>query len=165
MDVAQGGGRRQESSSGSEATSNKTEAEEVKTPAKKTTPKREKKPVKSVVLEMERNMPQMVVSGVREKDYKLVGKLDMTQSSIQTGDSFGIRVLGTRNHDVYGRITKVTDSSITVSASGSEYNIPIKTVEVNGRELRFKPRNSKAGWFGFVDLSKYYTRDDFKKKK
>lgn len=160
-----GGGRRQESSAGSEATSSTTQAESTKAPVERTTAKREKKPVKSVSLEVERNMPSVAVSGVKEKDYRLVGKLDMNKSVIQTGDSFGIRVLGTRNHDVYGRITKVTDSSITVSASGSEYNIPTKNVEVNGRELRFRPKNSNAGWFGFVDLSKYYTRDDFKKKK
>lgn len=124
-----------------------------------------KTPVKSTLLEMERDMPLFAVSGVKEKGYKLMGKVDMSKSTIETGDSFGIRILGMSNYDVYGKVTKVTDSSITVSASGSKYNIPIKNVEVNGRELRFSPKNSNAGWFGFVDLRKYYTRDDFKKKK
>lgn len=124
-----------------------------------------KTPVKSTLLEMERDMPQFAVSGVKEKGYKLMGKVDMSKSTIETGDSFGIRILGMSNYDVYGKVTKVTDSSITVSASGSKYNIPIKNVEVSGRELRFSPKNSNAGWFGFVDLRKYYTRDDFKKKR
>lgn len=119
----------------------------------------------SVELNTERNMPQMAVTGIKSNGYSLEGKLDMSKSYIQKGDSFGIRILGMRNYDVYGTVSKVTKSSIIVNYKGSNYTIPTNKVEINGRELRFKPKDKNSNTFGFVDLRQSYSADDFKKRR
>lgn len=117
----------------------------------------------SVYLNAERDMPSFYVSNVEEKDYKLQADIDMSHSVVTPGDTFGIRILGSRNYDVYGKVQKVTDSLIIVNWKGSEYTFPINKVEISGTELRFEPKDKNDKWVGFVDLRKYYTKDDFKK--
>lgn len=121
--------------------------------------------VKNASLDSERDMPQVAISGIKQQDYSIVGKLDMNKSNIQVGDSFGIRSLGMRNWDTYGKVTKVTNSYIEVKTpGGGSYRMPTKQVEITGKEARFMPKDKNSKWFGFVDLRKSYSTDDFKKK-
>lgn len=82
---------------------------------------------------------------------------------IEEGMSFGLRMLGIRNTNVYGSVIEATPELIKVQHPNHDsiYEIPTNNVSINGDELRFYPQDKDYRWFGFIDLEKsYYKLED-----
>ena len=74
------------------------------------------------------------------------------------GDTIAVRSLGTWNSDLYGyKIKEINEDNIIAlhPRTGNEYKIGFD-VEVNHKELRFRPYDKDAYkyWFAFLDLDR-----------
>lgn len=89
---------------------------------------------------------------------KIVGFKCKYVDGIEVGMSFGLRMLRNHNVNVYGRVIEVLPNMIKVQHPNHDsiYEVPTNNVEVNGKEIRFFPKEDSYTWFGFIDLEKGY---------
>lgn len=86
------------------------------------------------------------------------------KDGLEVGDRFGLRMKGTRNTNVYGKIKSIKDDIIEVEhPKGTIYKVPTNHISTaDKKELRFHTGKKDESWFGFINLNSKETEIDDK---